>query len=208
MSFEGFSDEAFEFYRGLEAHNSREYWQAHKSTYERAVKEPMLDLIDELREEFGDGRLYRPNRDVRFSKDKSPYKTATSAPLMGGGYVQFSTAGLGVGAGYYMMEPRQLEAFRTAIADDTTGPELESIMATLASSGAELRAHDEPLKTAPRGYPKDHPRIDLLRRKGLIAWWLFEPAPVLGTAGALDLVVDSLRRAEPLMVWLDDNVGR
>ena len=135
------------------------------------------------------------------------YKTMTAAPLWGGGYVQFSANGLGVGAGYYSVEPAQLERYREAVVEDASGNELADIVATLRTGGAEVRAHDT-LKTAPRGYPKDHPRIELLRHKGLIAWWQFPPAPWLATPKAKDRVVTSLRVGRPLLDWLDHHVGR
>jgi len=207
MAFQGWPAEGIAFYRGLEADNSKTYWQANKHVYERSVAGPMRDLLDELEEEFGEAKIYRPYRDVRFSKDKSPYKTACSAPLWGGGYVQYSANGLGVGAGYYLLDPPQLDAFRSAILDDATGTTLESIVHDVRAAGAAVRSHDT-LKSAPRGVAKDHPRIELLRHKGLVCWWEFEAGPWLSTPAAKDRVVESLRLGQPLLDWLDDNVGR
>src|SRR4051794_17195907 len=165
MAFRGWQDEALEFFEGLEADNSKTYWQANKAVYETKVRAPMEELLAELELQYGEGRVFRPYRDIRFSKDKSPYKTNIAATL-GEGYVSLSADGLGAGCGMYQMAPDQLERFREAVASDKTGVELESIVATAKSKGIEVTAHDR-LKTAPKGYPKDHPRIDLLQHKGL-----------------------------------------
>src|SRR5436190_13528799 len=111
--------------------NSRDYWHSHKATYDEKVKRPMEELLDELAKEFGEGKIFRPNRDIRFSLDKSPYKTAIAATLSRGGYISFSADGLGVGSGMYMPMPDQLERLRRAIADDKTGAALETLGATL-----------------------------------------------------------------------------
>ena len=203
----GFPEEALVFYEGLEADNTKTYWHEHKADYEKLVRAPMQELLAELAPEFGEGKIFRPNRDVRFSADKSPYKTAIGATLMSGGYVQLSSNGLSVGTGYYGMMPDQLERYRQAISDDKRGPQLEALVAKLRKAGLEVRGRDE-LKTAPKGYPKDHPRIELLRYKGLIAWRQFPVAAWLGTKKAKDKVVEFLHTAHPLMEWLDKNVGR
>src|SRR6266568_1312279 len=161
MAFRGWPAEAIEFYEGLEADNTRAYWQDHKKEYEELVKGPMVELLAELAGEFGEGKIFRPFRDVRFSKDKSPYKTAT---------------------------------------------ELVRLVTALRKAGIEVAAHDT-LKTAPKGYPKDHPRIELLRHKGLIAWKQWPVAAWMGTARAKQRVVDFLVAARPLNSWLDTHVG-
>ena len=84
MTFRGWKAEALEFFDGLEADNSKAYWQAHKTEYETLVRAPMEALLIELEPEWGEGRVFRPYRDVRFSKDKSPYKTSIAAELGGG----------------------------------------------------------------------------------------------------------------------------
>ena len=121
MAFSGWPTTAIDFFDGLEEDNSREYWLAHRATYDQDVKAPMQALLDELADEFGEAKIFRPNRDIRFSADKSPYKTTIAATLDGGGYVQLSGAGLGVGTGMYWMAPDQLERFRAAIDADRTG---------------------------------------------------------------------------------------
>src|SRR6478672_10896663 len=106
----------------------------------------MLDLLAELEPEFGTAKVFRPNRDVRFSPDKSPYKTRIYAGLEHGGYVQFSADGLAAGCGYWMVEPDQLDRYRRAVADDRSGAELAAIVDRIAATGIEVTAH-ETLKT-------------------------------------------------------------
>lgn len=196
---------AVEFYEGLEADNSKVYWTDNKPIYDRDVYGPMTALLNELSPEFGLARIFRPHRDVRFSADKSPYKTSIAATI-GDGYVQLSADGLMAGSGMYHLMADQLLRYRQAVDHDTTGPELEAVVADLEA--AELTVYGvESLKTAPRGYPKDHPRVGLLRNKGLVAMKQWPAAAWLGTAAAKKRVVEVLRAAQPLQAWLDRQVG-
>jgi len=206
MAFKGWPPEAIEFYEGLEADNSKSYWMANRAVYETQVKGPMEELLAELAPEFGAGKVFRPNRDVRFSPDKSPYKTVMGAMAGDVGYVQLSAKGLGVGSGMWMMASDQLERYRQAVADDGTGEELVGIVAEARRLELEVTGHDT-LKTAPRGYPKDHPRIELLRNKGLIAWKEWPAGAWLGTRKGKDRVIDFLHSARPLNAWLQARVG-
>jgi uncharacterized protein (TIGR02453 family) len=210
MPFRGWPADALDFYRGLEADNTKSYWQANKVRYEEAVKAPFEALMADLDEEFGPLRMFRPYRDVRFSKDKSPYKTTAGAfsEREGGAgyYVALSATGLYVGSGYYHMASDQLARFRAAVDDDRTGAELEQACAALSKKGQELGAIDE-LKSAPKGYANDHPRVAYLRRKGLFAGRPFPIAGWLHTAKAEDRIVGAWRDAEPLNRWLDGHVG-
>ena len=205
MAFKGWPVEAVEFYEGLEADNTKAYWEDRKSVYERSVKRPMEELLAELADEFGPGRMFRPYRDVRFSKDKAPYKLNCAAQLPGG-YVAFSADGLFAGSGLYMPEPDQLRRFRAAVDDDTSGAELVSVVDTLHQDGYEVTAH-EILKTAPKGYPKDHPRIELLKHKGLIMSKSWPVGAWLGTRKAKERVVACLTAARPLNAWLERHVA-
>jgi uncharacterized protein (TIGR02453 family) len=205
MTFRGWPAEALEFYDGLEADNSKGYWQEHKVTYETLVRAPMEELLAELEPDWGDGRIFRPYRDVRFSRDKAPYKTHIGA-LIGDGYVQLNAQGLAAGAGMWEMTPDQLERYRRAVDDDRSGTELERIVSAIRSAKVEAMGHGV-LKTAPKGYPKDHPRIELLRNKGLVAWKEWPAGAWLGTRRAKERIVEFLGRAEPLNRWLRVNVG-
>jgi uncharacterized protein (TIGR02453 family) len=194
-----------EFFDHLELDNTKSFWIAHKEFYEVSVVGPMQDLLAELATEFGDGRIFRPYRDTRFSLDKSPYKT-TIAAHNDAGYISLSSDALGVGSGLYMPSPDQLARFRAAIADERSGAKLESIVAGLRGKRIEVTAH-ESLKSAPRGYPKDHPRIELLRHKGLTAWREWPVGTWLATAAPKRRVVEVLRATAPLRSWVNSNVG-
>ncbi len=204
MAFAGWPVEAIEFYEGLEADNSKAYWQTHKEVYERAVKAPMVHLLAELSAEFGEGRIFRPHRDVRFSADKSPYKT-TCAATLGDGYVSLSAEELMMASGLYMPDPDELQRYRTAVEDEASGGELATIVAALRSAGYQIMAHDV-LKTAPRGFPREHPRIELLRHKGIAMSRSWPVGAWLGTRHAKDRIITGLRAAAPLNQWLARHV--
>ncbi|WP_412746752.1 DUF2461 domain-containing protein [Krasilnikovia sp. MM14-A1004] len=206
MTFRGWPSEALEFYEGLAADNSKTYWTAHLTVYETQVRAPMAELLAALEPEFGPGKIFRPYRDVRFSKDKSPYKTHLGAWLSSGGYLQLSADGLAAGCGMYQMSPDQLDRYRRAVADERTGLELTAVIEAIERARIEVHGRDT-LKTVPRGYPKDHPRLDLLRHKGLVAWKEWAPAAWLGTAAAKGRIVDFLRTGRALRQWLDAHVG-
>jgi uncharacterized protein (TIGR02453 family) len=206
MTFSGWSSAAAEFFEGLEADNSKAYWQAHKEIYTDAVLRPMEALLAELEPEFGGGKIFRPYRDVRFSADKTPYKTAVGATLGSGGYLHFSADGFAAGCGMYQMSPDQLERYRLAVAEDLTGEALARLVAEASQRGMSVHGHDV-LKTAPRGFPKDHPRIELLRYKGLITWQEWPAAVWLDSPRAKDRVVEFLRGSEPIQSWLRQHVG-
>ena len=206
MGFTGLSERAFTFYEGLEADNSKAYWTANRAAYDTDVLAPMEALLGELAEEFGDGKLFRPYRDVRFSADKSPYKTAMGATVSKGGYIHLSADGLAVAVGYHMMAPDQLARYRQAVAEDVTGEELRRVIADVEGRGIDV-VGEEPLKTAPRGYSKDHPRADLLRNKGLITWQEWPVEPWMHTAKAKARIVKHFRDSHPVQAWLDDRVG-
>jgi uncharacterized protein (TIGR02453 family) len=195
-----------EFFEGLLADNSKDYWQENKQVYEECVRAPMEDLLADLEAEFGAGKIFRPYRDVRFSNDKSPYKTNIAATLAEGGYISLSADALGVGCGLYMPEAAALDGYRKAVADDRRGAELTELVRKLRAKKIGVAGHDA-LKTAPRGYPKDHPRIDLLRQKGLVAWREWPVGPWLATRQPEKRIVEFLHATEPLRDWLDRNTG-
>jgi uncharacterized protein (TIGR02453 family) len=205
MAFKGWPVEALEFFEGLEAENSKAYWQRHKDVYETQVRAPMEALLAELQPKWGEGKIFRPYRDVRFSADKTPYKTNIAA-MVGDGYISLTANGLGAGAGMWEMAPDQLERYREAVDRDKSGGKLAAIVAEAKKAGQEAMGHGL-LKTAPRGYPKDHPRVELLRFKGLVEWRDWPAGAWLGTAKAKDRVVKFMENSRPLMAWLNENVG-
>src|SRR3954453_17783927 len=137
MAFKGWNENAVVFFEGLEVDNSKEYWHANKSTYDEHVRRPMAELLGELENEFGEGKIFRPNRDIRFSLDKSPYKTNIAGTVSKGGYISFSAEGLGVGTGMYMPMPDQLGPLRRAIAADKTAGPLKNPVAPVRPEGIE-----------------------------------------------------------------------
>ncbi len=201
MAFTGWPAEAAEFFRGLAADNSKKYWTAYRRVFDESVHAPMAELLGELEDEFGPGRIARPYRDVRFGKDKSVYKTAIYATFEAGGYVRFSAEGLTAALGYYMMDPDQLDRYRRAVDDEARGTALAGIVARLKAAQIQVDGVQH-LKSAPPGFPKDHPRLDLLRCKGLIAWQDWPVASWLATKAAKSRVVDFLHTAAPLQKWL------
>ena len=209
MGFTGFPDGAFTFFESLRADNSRTFWLANKNTYREAVRTPMDELLAALAE-FGPFHVFRPNKDVRFSKDKTPYKDHIGAygESEGGAghYIQLSADGLLTGSGYYQMAADQLQRFRTAIDSHALGEEIERLSEAVERRGLRLGAMEE-LKTAPRGYPKDHVRITLLRRKGLIATREWPRAGWMSTKRVVTRVREAWSAASDMNAWLDTHVG-
>jgi uncharacterized protein (TIGR02453 family) len=202
--FTGFPSAALDFYDDLEMDNTKTFWAAHKDTYDSAVKAPMTALVAALEDEFGKAKVFRPYRDVRFAKDKTPYKTHQGAFVASGPstgwYVEVAAPGVRVGVGFYEASSPRLASIRDAISDDKHGPELEKILADLAEDGWTLGG--DTLKTTPRGYDADHPRIELLRHKSLTLGRSHGFEPVIHTPAALDLVRDDWRTLRPLVEWL------
>ncbi len=203
-AFEGFPEAAFRFFTQLAAHNERAWLQEHKDVYERACREPMRRLIAGLGGDPSKAYLTRINRDIRFSRDKAPYRTYIAAGVHGN-YLHFSAKGLYVGTGFYKPEAPVLARFRDAIADSKSGPELARIVAALRRKGYKVETHEQ-LKSVPRGYPADHPRVELLRMKDLFAGTSFERAPWLSTPRALTRIKQAIGAVAPLRNWVRHHV--
>lgn len=204
-TFTGFPPEAFEFFRQLARHNNRDWFQAHKGTYERACRAPMNELVAEVGADSERSWTSRINRDVRFSRDKSPYRTHIAAAF-DRNYIALSAEGLYVGGGIYMPEPGVLERFRRAIADEASGRQLQKIIASLRRKGYEVDTHER-LTGAPRGYPADHPRIELLRMKDIFAGKTFPPEKWLSTPNALTGIRQVIKDVKPLTEWIRTHVS-
>lgn len=204
MRFTGFTEAALDFYEDLEVDNSKTFWDARKETYKTAVREPMTALVDELAKEFGEGKLFRPYRDVRFAKDKTPYKTHQGAFVSRGPatgyYVQIGAPGVRVAAGFYDATAERLKLIRRAIDDERHGAELENIIAKLQRGGWELTGTT--LKTAPRGWDVVHPRIDLLRHKTLIVRRDYGFDDVIYSPTLVEKVRGHWRETTPLLDWV------
>jgi uncharacterized protein (TIGR02453 family) len=217
-----FRPAALTFLRQLKRNNRREWFQEHREEYEDEILQPMRQLVEELDVRFatfapeivGDPKrsIFRIYRDVRFSKDKSPYKTHI------GGYVAIDGTGAGpsaaaalylhlsaqevfVAAGQYMMDPRQLARFREAVLDDRQGAALAAILRKLTRAGFSVGSHDM-LQRVPRGLDPAHPRADFLRRKGLIVTFPDPSRGLLVGRRLVDWLVNHTKRVVPLVEWL------
>ncbi len=213
LQFRGFAAQAFAWFRGLESDNTREYFNANRATFEDDVRGALEAMLEQLADELGGHvRMFRQHRDIRFSADKSPYKTTTygliverpedESPL----YAQLSSTGLFAGSGYYVMASDQLARFREAVVDDGAGSELER--AVTAAERAGLEIFGTALKTAPRGFDRDHPRIALLRHKSLIAGARLAPGTSgIARAKALRHTRRTWDACAAINSWLDARVG-
>lgn len=208
-TFQGIPVGAFSFYAELEDNNNREWWLEHKDSYNSLVRDPLTALLAELEPRFGPGKVFRPNRDIRFSPDKSPYKTAQGAfasTVEGVGYyLQVGADGLLVGGGYHSHSPAQLARFRNSVDASGTGEALQHIVHAVAAAGFAVEG--ERLKTVPRGYDREHPRAELLKHKSLSAGmdlgqpdWLDSPA----AAREIAALWDQLR---PLVDWVSHHAA-
>jgi uncharacterized protein (TIGR02453 family) len=208
-AFSGFGPGAIAFYEGLERDNTKAYWTANKKTYDQHVRDPMLALLEDLAPEFGEGKVFRPNRDIRFSADKSPYKTyqgAIAGPAPGiGYYVQVGANGLLAGGGYHSHSSAQVDRYRAAVDADASGRALAAIVNRLEEAG--FSTEGEQLKTRPRGIAADHPRVDLLRYKSLMELRRFGAPAWMTTPAAVDEVRASWRALVPLNDWIVEHVG-
>jgi uncharacterized protein (TIGR02453 family) len=211
-TFEGFGPGVRKWFKGLEADNSREYFSARRDFFERSIRGQMEALLTELSTKFGgEVKMFRQNRDIRFSPDKSPYKTNTYGVIYGspnaaeGLYASISADGLVAGSGYHIMARDQLDRYREQVHDERHGEELMKLLAKAERAGLELWG--EGLATAPRGYPKDHERIELLRRTALSLGARLKFGRGIGRSEGLQFVGKTWRAAAPVTEWLDQHVG-
>ena len=201
-----FSQDTFDWMAAISLNNSRDQFLELKPKYEKHVKQPFLELLKDLSTEFGGvPKVFRPNRDIRFSADKRPYKTNISGFLEGAGstcYLDLSLDGLMAATGYYQMTKDQLVRYRAALTigtGETTGQELRQIFAQTGAEG-------DGLKTFPRGFAKDHPNADLLRYTSLTCATTLRPDDVLG-ADVRAFAAEVWHRSVPLNDWLHAHVG-
>lgn len=203
--FAGFPREAFQFFKNLANNNNRDWFLANKSTYERSCRDPFQALTVALDPPVGATRMTRMNRDIRFSKDKSPYRTHVST-MIRDCYLMLSADGLYVGAGIYMPEPAVLNKLRAAIHEDKSGKQLAAIVASLRGKDYTVESH-EIVGSVPRGYSAAHPRLDLLRMKDIHAGKTIEAAQLL-SGKAVQAVEKVFAEVAPLKQWLIRHVGQ
>ncbi|MDQ6850249.1 MAG: DUF2461 domain-containing protein [Actinomycetota bacterium] len=207
MGFTGIPVAALDFYEDLEADNTKAFWTEHKSVYEQSVRAPIEELAAALANEFGTPKFFRPYRDVRFAKDKTPYKTHQGVWFGESSlYFQVGAAGLFVAGGYWETSSGQLDRLRRGVADDIAGPALERALGNVRRARMTIGGHE--LTRVPSGYPKDHPRADLLRYKSLTARRDLGCPAWLSTKRAQSEVTRAWRAMAPLVAWLDSHVGR
>jgi uncharacterized protein (TIGR02453 family) len=209
VGFTGFPEAALDFYDDLEIDNTKSFWEAHRDVYESSVKAPMTALVTALEPGFGTAKIFRPFRDVRFAKDKTPYKTHQGAYVAAGPacgwYVELAARGVRTGAGFYDASSSDLGRIRASIANELTGDRLKKILAKLVRAGFEVGG--DRLKTTPRGYDADHPRIDLLRHRSLTVTKDYGFAPIIHTAEFADAVRKDWKAARPLVEWVAERLG-
>nr|NLD40792.1 DUF2461 domain-containing protein [Actinomycetales bacterium] len=193
------------FYQELTLHNERPWWRENKDRWERTVREPLERIMAALAPEFGEAKLFRPYRDLRYGKDKTPYKMHQGAYVetmpAAGWYAELGVGGLSCGGGFYNARPRELAAYRKAVTNAARGHELEVILEGLTADGWEVRG--DTLLTAPRGYEQSHPRIALLRHTNLSVRRAIGPE-VTGEDSAIERIAADWREIEPLVAWVSD----
>lgn len=207
--FAGFPVAALDFFDDLEVDNTRSFWEQHKAVHADSIKAPMTALTAALAPEFGDAKIFRPYRDVRFAKDKTPYKTHQGAFVAAGPatgwYVEVSSRGVRTGAGFYDADAPRLAAIRAAIDEERRGTELERMLGALEADGWEIGG--DRLKTSPRGYAAEHPRIALLRHRSMSVGRSHGFEPIIHTPELLDVVRDDWRSLRPFVEWVATNGG-
>ncbi|MDP9167573.1 MAG: DUF2461 domain-containing protein [Actinomycetota bacterium] len=207
--FTGFPEAALDFYDDLELDNTKSFWEAHKDAYLTNVKAPMTALVTALEPQFGTAKVFRPFRDVRFAKDKTPYKTHQGAYVGAGPacgwYVEIAARGVRTGAGFYDASTADLARIRASIANALTGDRLGKILAKLTRAGFTVGG--DRLKTSPRGYDAEHPRIELLRHRSLTVTKDYGFEPIIHSPAFLDAVRDDWKAARPLVEWVSARLG-
>jgi uncharacterized protein (TIGR02453 family) len=209
--FRGVPKDALDFFEELGMNNTKSFWLEHKPRYDQ-IKESLVALGDAIDPQFHPLRIFRPNRDVRFAADKSPYKTniGMSGETEGGSivYVHLDAAGMFAASGMYMMAKDQLQRFRASVDHDVYGPELVSVIARITKTGIEVTHGGEAsLKTKPKGFDADHPRIELLCWKGIITSRMFGAPAWIHTKRLAKEVEAVWIGSKPLVNWLDQHVG-
>ena len=209
MEFTGIPLATVDFYAELNGNNNREWWLAHKAFYDESIRDPFRALAAQVGPAFGDCTVYRPNRDVRFSNDKTPYTDHQGlfarAGKTTGWYFHLDENGIFLGGGCWWMAGDQLSRFRSAIANYATGVQLEAILRDLVEAGYEVGG--EQLVTRPRGVAADAPRLDLLRRKALTVSLKLGAPDWLATPEAAEYLNDGWDEVRPLVEWLVEYVG-
>jgi uncharacterized protein (TIGR02453 family) len=221
MAFQGFADADASFFKKLARNMKREWFLAHKTELEEGYMAPMKAVLEEVRAavdkayphcDLDEPKVFRIFRDVRFSKDKAPYKThiggriavvrqgkVTEVPMAL--YLHVGQPKSFAAAGHYMMDADTLKRFRAAVADDARGKELDKILASLRKKGFTVSSYDT-YKRVPAGFDPDHPRAEHLKRKGLIVTFPEMPKGMLAQKKLMPWLATHVKSAAPLVEWL------
>lgn len=221
-AFTGFPKGGGRFFHELALEQSRDWFHAHKHEYEALWQQPMQALLETLHARLSRvygptplaaPKLFRIQRDVRFSKDKSPYKTniaglipiatsSASSPTEAPAalYLHLGLEQLAA-AGAYVFDGAVLARYRAAVAEERTGQRLVEIVESLESAGLTLGAHAT-LARIPRGFDADHPRARLLRQKGLVAVFPKLTPATIASPELVEVLVKQATRVRPLLEWL------
>jgi uncharacterized protein (TIGR02453 family) len=226
MAFSGFPESGLDFLRELARHNHRDWFEANRKVYDDEMVPAMLswcfDLAERLRDVMPElvfvprvgGSIYRLNRDIRFSRDKSPYETHIAALLWEGRekhdapgvYLQVSPAGVVFGGGLQVFEEGRLDRFRKLLQNAAAAARLTDALAAASQHG--LAAEGEKLQKPPRGFDPEGPYAELSKHKGLTVGRTVKCGPWLSTRESLDRSETAARAYSPLHTWLRDELCR
>lgn len=224
MPFDGFPKSTLPFFKDLAQHNEKAWFDAHRAAWDEEIAPAMLALCEELSQRLAKamprltfvprvgGSLYRLNRDTRFSKDKSPYKTHVAALLWEGGekhaspgvYLHVAPGEVIFGGGLYVFDEAQLDRYRKRVVHERAGEALAAAVKKAEKAGLALGGE----KTArpPRGVRPDHPQAELSKHKGLVAAKTLAPGAWLHGPEAADRAEEIARAYLPLHQWLRDEL--
>jgi uncharacterized protein (TIGR02453 family) len=219
--FEGFPRDGIGFLAELRRNNEREWFAAHRDTYERCLLDPARDLVEAVGAELAragieahadprvGGSIFRINRDTRFSKDKRPYKDHLdlwfwqgSGPSRAhpGYFFRLRPEVLVLGAGMHVFERALLERYRAAVADDERGNELVRAARRVEKNGYDVWGRR--YKRVPAGFDVDEARAQFLLHDGLFAGIELPLPPEVHTGALPRLAVSHYRKLRPLQDWL------
>lgn len=209
-TFTGFGPDLVQFYRELATNNTKEHWHEQLALYQEQIAEPAAALASALAEEFGNVKVFRPYRDVRFSADKSPYQSMVSMAHQNpdGTVLYFSASAdvVDLAAGIHVPTSDQLQRFREVQDEPDRVRSMDDLLGRLEAEGFAL-SRDDMVKTAPRGWSTEHPRIDSIRRRRLTVEVSHEPGGWLNSPECLDEVAHAWRQMQHWCDWLAENVG-
>ena len=222
-SFDGYPREGLEFLTELAENNDRDWFKERKAVFEEHVQKPTQAFVVALGQRLQvissgisydtrlvGGSIMRIYRDVRFSKDKTPYHTKvrlvfwegpSRKAMHSGFHVRIDPSGAGVFVGHWELDKSLLARFRDAVVDDIMGAELQAAIEAVRQSG-DYTVGGEHYKRVPLGYDKEHPRAGLLLHKGLWAHTESVAPSYLTTPELADVCFEHCRNMAPIHHWL------